>query len=388
MSVAEEVKSELRQLMIETPSWAYGNSGTRFKVFAQKGVARTPFEKIDDAAQVNRFTGVAPSIAVHIPWDKVEDYRALQDHAKSVGIYIGAINPNVFQEDDYRFGSVCNPDPAIRRKATDHLLECVEIGVQTGSTILSLWFADGTNYPGQDDIQARQERLGEALRETYEAMPESMRMLLEYKFFEPSFYTMDVPDWGTSLVHCLALGERAQVLVDTGHHAPGTNIEFIVANLLRTGRLGGFHFNSRFYADDDLIVGAADPYQLFRIMNEIVAVGAHRTGSSVAFMLDQCHNLEAKIPAEIRSVMNVQEATAKALMVDRGALAKAQADANVLEAHEIINDAYNTDVRPLLAEMRQDMGLDPDPLGAYRRSGYAERIIEERAVGAAAGWGA
>jgi L-rhamnose isomerase/sugar isomerase len=388
MSVAEEVKSELRQLMIETPSWAYGNSGTRFKVFAQKGVARTPFEKIDDAAQVNRFTGVAPSIAVHIPWDKVEDYRALQDYAKSVGISIGAINPNVFQEDDYRFGSVCNPDPAIRRKATDHLLECVEIGVQTGSTILSLWFADGTNYPGQDDIQARQERLGEALRETYEAMPESMRMLLEYKFFEPSFYTMDVPDWGTSLVHCLALGERAQVLVDTGHHAPGTNIEFIVANLLRTGRLGGFHFNSRFYADDDLIVGAADPYQLFRIMNEIVAVGAHRTGSSVAFMLDQCHNLEAKIPAEIRSVMNVQEATAKALMVDRGALAKAQADANVLEAHEIINDAYNTDVRPLLAEMRQDMGLDPDPLGAYRRSGYAERIIEERAVGAAAGWGA
>jgi len=317
MSSPAEVKAELRQLMIETPSWAYGNSGTRFKVFAQKGVARTPQEKLEDAAQVHRFTGVAPSVAIHIPWDRVDDYAALQSYAQSLGVSIGAINPNVFQEDDYRLGSVCNSDPAIRRKATDHLLECVEIGVQTGSTILSLWFSDGTNYPGQDDIQARQERLAEALAETYKAMPSNMRMLLEYKFFEPSFYTMDVPDWGTSLLHCLALGERAQVLVDTGHHAPGTNIEFIVANLLRVKRLGGFHFNSRFYADDDLMVGSADPYQLFRIMSEIVAVGAHRTGSSVAFMLDQCHNLEAKVPAEIRSVMNVQEATAKALFVDR-----------------------------------------------------------------------
>jgi L-rhamnose isomerase/sugar isomerase len=219
-------------------------------------------------------------------------------------------------------------------------------------------------------------------------MPPTMRMLLEYKFFEPSFYTMDVPDWGTSLLHCQVLGDQAQVLVDTGHHAPGTNIEFIVANLLRAGRLGGFHFNSRFYADDDLIVGAADPYQLFRIMNEIVAAGAHRTESNVAFMLDQCHNLEAKIPAEIRSVMNVQEATAKALLVDRGALAKAQDDCNVLEANDILNDAFNTDVRPLLGEFREDMGLDADPLAAYGRSGYAEKIVAERADGVAAGWGA
>jgi L-rhamnose isomerase/sugar isomerase len=388
MNSTQEVKSELRQLLIETPSWAYGNSGTRFKVFAQKGVARTPFEKIDDAAQVNLFTGVAPSIAMHIPWDKVDDYGTLREHAQSVGITIGAINPNVFQDDDYRFGSVCNPDPVIRRKATDHLLECVEIGIQTGSTILSLWFADGTNYPGQDDIRARQDRLAEALAQTYASMPPTMRMLLEYKFFEPSFYTMDVPDWGTSLLHCQVLGDQAQVLVDTGHHAPGTNIEFIVANLLRAGRLGGFHFNSRFYADDDLIVGAADPYQLFRIMNEIVAAGAHRTESNVAFMLDQCHNLEAKIPAEIRSVMNVQEATAKALLVDRGALAKAQDDCNVLEANDILNDAFNTDVRPLLGEFREDMGLDADPLAAYGRSGYAEKIVAERADGVAAGWGA
>jgi L-rhamnose isomerase/sugar isomerase len=279
MSTHSEIKAALSEQRLETPSWAFGNSGTRFKVFAQEGVARTPFEKIEDAAQVHLFTGVAPSVAIHIPWDAVDDYEKLAAHATDHGVRIGAINPNVFQDPDYRLGSVCNPDPAVRRKATDHLLECVRIGVATNSTILSLWFADGTNYPGQDDIRARQDRLAEALAETYAAMPAGMRMLLEYKFFEPSFYTMDVPDWGTSLVQCLALGEHAQVLVDTGHHAPGTNIEFLVAGLLRAGRLGGFHFNSRFYADDDLMVGSADPFQLFRIMNEIVAVGAHRADS-------------------------------------------------------------------------------------------------------------
>jgi L-rhamnose isomerase/sugar isomerase len=388
MSSPSAVKAALRQQAIETPSWAYGNSGTRFKVFTQEGVARTPFEKIEDAAQVHIYTGVAPSVAIHIPWDRVEDYEKLAKHAIDHGVAIGAINPNLFQEPEYRLGSVCNPDATVRRKATDHLLECVEVGRVTGSTLLSLWFADGTNYPGQDDIRARQERLAEALGETYAAMPDGMRMLLEYKFFEPSFYTMDVPDWGTSLMHCLALGDRAQVLVDTGHHAPGTNIEFLVANLIRAGRLGGFHFNSRFYADDDLMVGAADPFQLFRIMSEIVGAGAHHPEAGVAFMLDQCHNIEPKIPAEIRSVMHVQEATAKALLVDRPALASAQAAGDVLGANEVVIDAYNTDVRPLLAELREDMGLDPDPLGAYRRSGYAERIVAERVGGQAAGWGA
>ena len=388
MTRANDVKDALRRQWIETPSWAYGNSGTRFKVFPQEGVARTPFEKIEDAAQVHRFTGVAPSVALHIPWDRVDDYETLAKHATDQGIRIGAINPNVFQEPEYRLGSVCNPDPAVRRKATDHLLECVEIAKATGSTILSLWFADGTNYPGQDDVHARQDRLAAALEETYAAMPDGMRMLIEYKLFEPGFYTMDLPDWGTSLLHCLALGERAQVLVDTGHHAPGTNIEFIVANLLRAGRLGGFHFNSRFYADDDLMVGAADPFQLFRIMSELVAAGAHRVESGVALMLDQCHNIEPKVPAEIRSVMHVQEATAKALLVDREALAAAQADGDVLLANEIFIDAYNTDVRPLLAELREEMGLDPDPVAAYRKSGYGERIIAERVGGQAAGWGA
>ncbi|MFC0434142.1 L-rhamnose isomerase [Kutzneria buriramensis] len=387
-AAVEGVKAQLRGHRIETPSWAYGNSGTRFKVYAQAGVPRTPQEKIADAAKVHELTGVAPSIALHIPWDRVDDYPALARFAADHGITLGAINPNVFQEDDYRLGSVCNPDPTIRRKATDHLLECVEIGVQTGSTILSLWFADGTNYPGQDSIRARQDRLAEALSEVYGQLPDGMRMLVEYKLFEPSFYTMDLPDWGTSFAHCVNLGPKAQVLVDTGHHAPGTNIEFIVALLLRAGKLGGFHFNSRFYADDDLMVGAADPFQLFRIMHEIAAAGALAPEANVAFMLDQCHNIEPKVPAMIRSVLNVQEATAKALLVDREALAKAQAEGDVLGANAALMDAYNTDVRPLLAELRAEDGLDPDPIGAYRRSGYQQKIEAERVGGSAMGWGA
>jgi L-rhamnose isomerase/sugar isomerase len=387
MRSSSEIKQALRQQWLETPSWAYGNTGTRFKVFKNPGAARDPYEKIDDAALVHRLTGVAPSVALHIPWDRVDDYGKLAKHAADAGLRIGAINPNVFQEDEYRLGSVCNPDAAIRRKATDHLLECVEIAETVGSPAVSLWFADGTNYPGQDDIRARQDRLAESLSAVYAALPDGVGMLLEYKFFEPGFYTMDVPDWGTSLVQCLALGEKANVLVDTGHHAPGTNIEFIVASLLRLGRLGGFHFNSRFYADDDLLVGAADPFQLFRVLTEIVAVGAHLQGSGVAFMLDQCHNIEEKVPAEIRSVMNVQEATAKALLVDFEALRRAQTEGDVMAANGALVDAFSTDVRPLLAELRQDMGLDPDPLAAYARSGHAEQVRTKRAGGGAVGWG-
>ncbi len=278
MASPSEIKQELRRQWIETPSWAYGNTGTRFKVFRNPAAARDPYEKIEDAAFVHRLTGVAPSVALHIPWDRVDDYGKLAKHAAELGLRIGAINPNVFQEDEYRLGSVCNPDAKVRRKATDHLLECVEIAAEAGSPAVSLWFADGTNYPGQDDIRARQDRLAAALRETYDALPDGIGMLLEYKLFEPGFYTMDVPDWGTSLAHCLALGPKANVLVDTGHHAPGTNIEFIVASLLRLGRLGGFHFNSRFYADDDLLVGAADPYQLFRILCEVVSAGSAPAG--------------------------------------------------------------------------------------------------------------
>ncbi|MEV6400603.1 L-rhamnose isomerase [Streptomyces sp. NPDC051907] len=382
----QAVKAALSAQAVETASWAYANSGTRFKVFAQPGVPRTPREKLDDAAQVHRCTGAAPTVALHIPWDKVDDYAALAKHAEERGLRLGAINSNVFQDDDYRLGSVCHPDAAVRRKALDHLLECVDIMDATGSRDLKLWFADGTNYPGQDDIRARQDRLAEALAVVYERLGEGQRMLLEYKLFEPAFYATDVPDWGTAYAHCLRLGDGAQVVVDTGHHAPGTNIEFIVALLLREGRLGGFDFNSRFYADDDLMVGAADPFQLFRIMYEVVRGGG--LGPKTAFMLDQCHNIEPKIPAIIRSVMNVQEATAKALLVDRPALEAAQLSGDVLAANAALMDAYATDVRPLLAEVREEQGIDPDPIAAYRRSGWAQKIVEERVGGAQAGWGA
>jgi L-rhamnose isomerase / sugar isomerase len=382
------VTDTLRAQRIELPSWAFGNSGTRFKVFAQAGVPRDPYEKVADAAQVHRYTGVAPTVALHIPWDKVDDYAHLADHARSQGVALGTINSNTFQDNDYMLGSVCHPDAAVRRKAVDHLLECIDIMDATGSRDLKLWFADGTNYPGQDDIRGRQERLAESLRTVYDRLGDGQRLVLEYKFFEPAFYHTDVPDWGTALVQCLALGPKALVVLDTGHHAPGTNIEFIVAQLLRVGRLGGFDFNSRFYADDDLMVGAADPFQLFRIMHECAQGGALEPESGVQFMLDQCHNIEPRIPGQIRSVMNVQEATAKALLVDRAALAAAQRTGDVLGANGILMDAYNTDVRPMLADLRADMGLDPDPMAAYVRSGYAERIAAERVGGAQAGWGA
>jgi L-rhamnose isomerase/sugar isomerase len=388
MTDVAAVQARLRRQQIETPSWAYGNSGTRFKVFAQAGVPRTVREKIDDAAQVHAYTGVAPSVALHIPWDRVDDYAALAEYAADKGIRLGTINANVFQDDDYKLGSVANPDPAVRKKALAHLVECVDIMDQTGSRDLKLWFADGTNYPGQDDIRDRQDRLAEALAATYQRLGAHQRMLLEYKLFEPSFYTTDVPDWGTAFAHCLQLGDRAVVCVDTGHHAPGTNIEFIVATLLRAGKLGAFDFNSRFYADDDLMVGAADPFQLFRIMYEVVRGGGLEPETGIAFMLDQCHNIELKIPAQIRSVCNVQEATAKALLVDREELLKAQLSGDVLAANDVFMDAYHTDVRPMLAELRVEQGLDPDPVGAYRRSGYQDRIAAERVGGTQAGWGA
>ncbi|MFC7265902.1 L-rhamnose isomerase [Streptomyces lutosisoli] len=386
MTELAAVKTALKTQAVETPSWAYGNSGTRFKVFAQPGVPRDPFEKLDDAAKVHEFTGAAPTVALHIPWDKVDDYAALAKYAEDRGLKLGTINSNTFQDDDYKLGSICHPDAAVRRKAIDHLFECVDILDATGSKDLKLWFADGTNYPGQDDLRERQDRLAEGLAQVYERLGDDQRMLLEYKFFEPAFYSTDVPDWGTAYAHCLKLGDKAQVVVDTGHHAPGTNIEFIVATLLREGKLGGFDFNSRFYADDDLMVGAADPFQLFRIMYEVIRGGGFTP--DVAFMLDQCHNIEAKIPAIIRSVMNVQEATAKALLVDRSALGEAQRAGDVLAANAVVMDAYNTDVRPLLGEVREELGLDADPVAAYHRSGWAARIAAERVGGEQAGWGA
>ena len=386
--VAQDVRDALAAQTIELPSWAFGNSGTRFKVFSQPGVPRDPKEKLADAAQVHAYTGAAPRVSLHIPWDLVDDFEDLAAYADSLGVKIGMINSNVFQDEDYKLGSLTNADPAIRKKAIDHHLHCIEVMKATGSTDLKLWLPDGTNYPGQDSIRGRQERLADSLQQIYAGLAPHQRMVIEYKFFEPYFYTMDIPDWGTSLTHCLALGDQAMVVLDTGHHAPGTNIEFIVAQLLRLGKLGAFDFNSRFYADDDLMVGAADPFQLFRIMHEIVDGDALRPDSGVTFMLDQCHNIEDNITAQIRSVMNVQEATAKALLVDHSALREAQLTGDVLGANEIFMDAYNTDVRPLLAQIREEKGLAPDPVRAYRASGYGEKIAAERVGGTQAGWGA
>ncbi|MFC8598540.1 L-rhamnose isomerase [Isoptericola sp. NPDC057191] len=382
------LRKALGEQTIELPSWAFGNSGTRFKVFGTPGTPRDPYEKIADAAQVHAFTGIAPRVSLHVPWDLVDDFADLARHAKEHGVSIGMINSNLFQDDAYKLGSLTHADPAVRRKAVAHHVQCIDVMRATGSKELKIWLPDGTNYPGQDSIRARQDRLAESLAAVYEELDDDHRMVLEYKFFEPAFYHTDVPDWGTSLLHCLALGERAKVVLDTGHHAPGTNIEFIVAQLLRQGRLGAFDFNSRFYADDDLMAGAADPFQLFRIMHEIVEADALRPESGVNFMLDQCHNIEDKIPGQIRSVMNVQEATAKALLVDAEALDAAQRAGDVLGAHGVLMDAYNTDVRGLLADLRTEQGLDPAPMRAFAASGYLDKIAAARVGGTQAGWGA
>jgi len=380
--------SDLDDFGIEVPSWAYGNSGTRFKVFTTAGTPRDPFEKVADAAQVQALTGLVSKVSLHIPWDKVDDFEKLAAFAADHGVAIGGINSNLFQDDDYRLGSLTNADERIRAKAITHHRECIDIMRQTGSTDLKIWLPDGTNYPGQDTLVGRQERLADSLAQIYAELAGEERLLLEYKIFEPYFYTMDVPDWGTSLLHCLALGERAKVILDTGHHAPSTNIEFIVMQLVRAGRLGAFDFNSRNYADDDLVVGSADPFQLFRILDQIVAQGAHRPSSGVNFMLDQCHNIEEKIPGQIRSVLNVEQALAKALLVDRDALAAAQRAGDVLGAHAILMDAYETDVRSMLADRREERGLPRNPLEAFAESGYTAKVTAERVGGTQASWGA
>ena len=387
--VHERLIERINALRVETPSWAYGNSGTRFKVFAQPGAARTIEEKLADAAVVNRLTGICPSVAIHIPWDRVDDWTALLDVAAGHGVKIGAINPNLFQDDEYMLGSLCHPSASVRRRSVDHVLDCIEIARAVGSSIVSLWLADGTNYPGQDDLRARRRRLLECLRQIYSALPPGVRLLVEYKFFEPGFYSTDLPDWGTAYAVCVELGPVAKVLVDTGHHAQGVNVEQIVAGLLDRGRLGGFHFNARKYADDDLIVGSSNPFELFLVFNELVAAEddddqhVAQCAREVAYMIDQSHNIEPKVEAMVQSVVNIQIAHAKALLVDRPRLRQAQAAGDVLEANRVLLEAYESDVRPLLAEARARLGLDPDPISALRRSRYSERIASERGTAAA-----
>jgi L-rhamnose isomerase / sugar isomerase len=368
---------QLAQLEIETPSWGFGNSGTRFHVYPWPGAARNVQERIADAALVHRLTGCCPSVALHIPWDAVADYGELRRFAEDQGVRIGAINPNLFGDDHYRLGSLSNPDKRIRVRALDHCRQCIAIASEVGSTILSLWLADGTNYPGQDDLRGRYARLTASLEELYAALPPGMRLLVEYKFFEPGFYSTDIADWGTAALLCRRLGDQAQVLVDTGHHPQGTNVEQIVALLLAEGLLGGFHFNDRKYADDDLIVGSIDPFELFRIMREIAAADAAR---DITFMIDQSHNVEGKIDAMIHSVMNIQTAYAKALLVDAARLEEAQAVGDVLGAHRILFQTFETDVRPLLARLREQLGVSEDPVAAFREGGYGAALVRERGI--------
>jgi L-rhamnose isomerase/sugar isomerase len=370
----EAVERSLASLMIETPSWGYGDSGTRFGTFVQPARPRDVFERLDDAAEVHRLTAAAGAVALHFPWDSVEDFAALRAHAAELGLQIGAVNANLFQDADYRLGSITNPDPRIRRKSINHLLECVDIATALGSTAQSLWLADGTNYPGQDDLMARHERMIEALQEVYAALPSDQELLVEYKFFEPAFYATDIPDWGTALVICQRLGDRARVLVDLGHHAQGTNVEQIVALLSAQGRLGGFHFNDRKYADDDLILGSVNPFALFLIFCELIGSGQPLPRLTI----DQSHNVEEKIEAMVLSIVTLQETYAKALLVDRAALLEAQLAGDVLGGHEALLQAYASDVRPLCAKVRTSAGAAADPIAALRASGYVTRMALAR----------
>jgi L-rhamnose isomerase / sugar isomerase len=368
----DHVEQRLRELVIETPSWGYGDSGTRFATFRQAGRPRDVYERVDDAAEVHRLTGTAGAVALHFPWDAVDDYGALRDHIEARGLRVGAVNPNLFQDADYKLGSITHPDSGVRDKALAHLLECLEIAHQLGSSAQSLWFADGTNYAGQDDLRARRKRLLDALSRVYTELPEAQELLIEYKLFEPAFYATDLADWGSSLLVCQKLGERARVLVDLGHHAQGVNIEQIVALLADEGRLGGFHFNNRKYADDDLIVGSVNPFELFLIFFELAGDALPR------LTIDQSHNVEAKVEAMVLSVVNLQEAYAKALLVDRAALRAAQEAGDVLGAHEALLDAYRTDVRDVCASARAALGAAEDPIAELRASGYADRVATER----------
>ena len=370
-----DLTNAFRELVIETPSWGYGDSGTRFGVFPQPGRPRDVFEKLDDAAEVHRLTGTAGAVALHFPWDAVDDYAELRGQIEARGLRVGAVNPNLFQEHDYKLGSLTHPDARVREMAVEHMLECLRIATALGAGAQSLWLADGTNYPGQDDMRARRHRLLDCLARVYAELPAEQELLVEYKFFEPAFYATDLADWGTALLTCLKLGERAKVLVDLGHHAQGTNIEQIVAFLTDEGRLGGFHFNNRKYADDDLIVGSVNPFELFLIFVELAAAGP-----LPRLTIDQSHNVEAKVEAMVLSVVNLQEAYAKALLVDRDALRAAQESGDVLGGHAVLLDAFNADVRPSCAAARVALGAAEDPIKTLRASGYADRVARERDI--------
>ncbi|MFW6065853.1 MAG: TIM barrel protein [Planctomycetota bacterium] len=376
----EDILERLARFRIEVPSWGFADTGTRFGKFLQPAAAVDLDDKLADAGAVHKYTGITPTVAVHVLRDFPDGFDPVVcEKAGDRGVRIGSINPNLFQDQCYRFGSITNRDDDIRNRAVRHMLDSVEIARQTGSRDLSLWIADGANYPGQADIRARKRRASEALQTVHAAMDDGMRMLVEYKPFEPAWYFTDFFDWGSAYIFAKSAGERAKVLVDTGHHLLGTNIEQIVAWLIDERMLGGFHFNDRKYADDDLTVGSIDPYQAFRIFNE-VAAWEHESGRDldIAWMIDQSHNVKPKIQAMIQTACRVQELFAKALCVDREALAAARQAENTVAAEKTLQKAFYTDVTPVLAEVRRRMGVPQDPLDAFRQSGYEQKAAKTR----------
>lgn len=376
-----KVFDALDRFRIEIPSWGFANTGTRFGKFLQDGAANTLEEKFADAGEVNRLTGCTPTVALHVLWDMpngAADVDAVRSLEAKYGVRAGSINPNLFQDQQYKFGSIANPNPAVRAKAVDHMIESVAIGKALGSRDISLWVSDGSNYPGTQSISRRIGYLEDALLSTVATMGPEQRLLIEYKPFEPAFYHTDIADWGMALHLVRICGTQAKVLVDTGHHAPATNIEQIVAWLLHTKALGGFHFNDRKYADDDLTLGSIDPYQLFRIFHELLAAG-EGADSDIAYMIDQSHNMKGKIEAMVQSVVTAQELYARAALIDQKALKSLQDDCKLVQAEELFRDSFWTDVRSLIADWRTERGLNPDPLSALRSEGYVERVSKERA---------
>jgi len=369
---------KLDTFKIEVPSWGFSDSGTRFKVFHIPGAARNIFERIDDAAQVNKYTQAVSAVAIHIPWDKVDNWKELKEYAEDRGLKIGSVNPNLFQDDDYKFGSLTNSDPKIRQKAIDHVLECIDIMSKVNSKILSLWLPDGTDYPGQGDFAKRHSLLLESLKKVYDALDDDMTLLIEYKFFEPAFYHMDTSDWGTAYALAKDLGDKAKAIMDLGHHAQGTNIEYIVSILSLRGKLGGFHFNSRKYADDDLTVGSMNPYELFLIFVELNKFFDLSSDSKPALVIDQSAAMKPKIQAMIQSVEALQVAYLKSLLVDVKALNDAREKNDIVLAEETIKNAFLADVRPILRRSREEKGLNPDAIEAFRKSGYEEHVASER----------
>ena len=374
-----KIKEKISNFKVEVPSWGFGRSGTRFHAFHIPGEARNIYEKIDDAAFVNKITDAVSAVAIHIPWDKVEDYKTLKDYAEEKGTKIGAVNPNYFQDEDYLFGSLSNSDKKIRRKAIEQTFECIEIMRQTDSKILSMWIPDGSNYPGQIDFKCSFELLEDSLKQITKELDEDMTMLLEYKFFEPAFYSTLLCDWGTSYMLSKELGDKVKVLIDLGHHPQGTNIEYIVSILSYKGKLGGFHFNSRKYADDDLTVGSIDPYELFLIFVELNKYfDLSSENQDISLVLDQSHNVKPKIPAVVQSLNNLQITYAKSLLVDYDQLKQAQEKHDVIVAEEILKDAYEKDVRDILREVRKEKGLPEDPIKYIKESDEYWEVVKRR----------